>query len=63
MPDAPASTFKRVTRNAYRSLFGGDTQLPLEGSASATARKKKQDDAQTQGVRALGSLMKKYGKK
>lgn len=58
MGNGPASTMTRVARTAYKSLFGGDTNLPLEGSPSAMARKKKQDEAQGQAVRQLGSLMK-----
>lgn len=59
----PPSKITHYARKAYKTLFGGDINLPLEGSPAAMETKRKQDEAQKQGARTLGSLMKKYGSK
>jgi len=58
MADGPSYAITRGARNAYRSLFGGDKNLPLEEGSPAMRRKKKSDEATSSAVWTLGSMLK-----
>lgn len=57
MGDGPPNMFVRNARKAYKSLMGGDVNLPISGATpEAQRRKKQQDQQQGQAMRTLGSL-------
>lgn len=59
MADGPKSTFGRVTTNAYKSLFGGDKNLPIDTATDAVKRRKKEgDDATRNAIGLLGGMLK-----